>query len=99
MDFDAVGVVVVDHLGDGVELVLDVHDLALPGNGLHEMGLCLQLLVQLILILVETEDYGFGRAFRGWRSLVAHAEDHIEELEVRNGGNKQLFYEACAERR
>jgi len=77
MNFNAFGVVVVDDVRDGMELVIDGHDLSGPGNGLHQMGLRFPLLMGVVLVLIETKHDSVSGGFWGQRGFRRHGGQFI----------------------
>ena len=100
MHLDALGVVVVDDVGDSVELVVDGYHLAGAGNCLDQMGFRLPLLVGIVPIIIEPKDDNVGCGFwwrRGFRSHCRQVYRKIIVSQQVRGGRASVGDQSSAQ--
>ena len=97
MDLDAVGVVVMNDVGHGMKLVVDVDDLSAAGDGVDQQSFGFALLVGLVAVFVEPKNHRARRVFRGrWMVWVhkAYFRDGVvfcnPRVEMLNAGNDDV---------
>ena len=74
MDLDAVCIVIVNDVGNGVELMVYGHHLARSGDAFHEQRFAFANLVGVLPVFFEPQHHGAGGFFWNGLRISVHPE-------------------------